>query len=379
MNISKKIIKYSFYISLFHLLCTILFIIFPKNDKYKFINSSIDLKSVLILEFNPYHFECLPGYTKYFIDLGYNVDIIMRKNFKESMEKFEPKNKIRIFEFKTLTKKDKNIETYRKKLKKYDYLFLQTTDKKDSEMYKLLGYYDNPNSLFVVHGLNLIDELNITNFTLKNHTFSLADYNIVTYLNPNYFGEFNLTHEKNNLKNKTSFLIVSTPLKNYSFFIEAIKNLYNKSIDFEVHVPGHVRVLNESLVPQYLRKKFHFYGYVNYQKLYKIVMKSDYIIMNLFPTFEDDNLFRTYKATGNAQLIYGFYKPAIIEENFAPIYKFTNESSIIFKDFNISSAIEKATMISNEEYKEMSKKIKLLREKIYNISLKNLKMALNSH
>lgn len=39
-------------------------------------------------------------------------------------------------------------------------------------------------------------------------------------------------------------------------------------------------------------------------------------------------------------LIYGFYKPAIIEVNFASIYKFINQTAIIFQYYGMSSAIE---------------------------------------
>lgn len=39
-------------------------------------------------------------------------------------------------------------------------------------------------------------------------------------------------------------------------------------------------------------------------------------------------------------LIYGFYKPAIIEVNFAGIYKFINQTAIIFQYYGMSSAIE---------------------------------------
>lgn len=371
--------KYSLYILLFSLLFRFIFKILPKKEIYKFIESSNDLKSIVILELNNYHLECLPGFTKYFVDLGYNVDILIRKKNRESMEKFEPKNKIRIFEFTNINQIEHFYGRLKKKLNKYKYSLLHTTDfqEEKKKIYKNLGYYDNPNSLFIVHGMDFLEDLNITKFVLKNHTFSLADYGKLIFVNPHYFGEFNLTQKRKKIKNKTSFFITSSGFKNYSYLIEAVENLHNKSINFEMHVPGHVRDLNEEILPKHLRKYFHFYGHVNYQKLYQIVLDSDFIIINLFPDLEFDNLFRTYRATGNAQLIYGFLKPGIIEEHFAHIYKFTNKNSIIFQYHNLSSAIENATQISDEQYYQMTMKIQLLRDNIYNISLNNLKNALS--
>ncbi len=58
-----------------------------KNFK-NFINSKNLWK--YCIDFATFHIECLPGFTKYFINLGYKVDIILNKRQSESMEKFRP-------------------------------------------------------------------------------------------------------------------------------------------------------------------------------------------------------------------------------------------------------------------------------------------------
>ena len=68
-------------------------------------NNIVKKKTVLIFEPNNYHFECLPGYTKYFIDLGYNVDILSLNNSLDSFCLFEEKYKIRFFVYDDLIKK----------------------------------------------------------------------------------------------------------------------------------------------------------------------------------------------------------------------------------------------------------------------------------
>ena len=130
------------------------------------------------------------------------------------------------------------------------------------------------------------------------------------------------------------------------------------------------------LINKMFQKNFHCYGQVRYQTMYNIVKNTDFIIINLYPNQKYDILFKTYRATGNIQLAYGFYKPVIIEESFANIYKFTNETAIIYNEYNISSAMLKAATMSKEEYQNMSIKVKYLQENIYNLSLNNLKKIL---
>ena len=54
-------------------------------------------KTILLFEPNHYHYECSPGYAKYFVDLGFNVDILMQTSGLDSFYYFEKKDKIRLF------------------------------------------------------------------------------------------------------------------------------------------------------------------------------------------------------------------------------------------------------------------------------------------
>ena len=44
----------------------------------EFLTHKVAAKSVLVIEPNNYHGEVVPGFVKYWQDLGYNVDVIMR-------------------------------------------------------------------------------------------------------------------------------------------------------------------------------------------------------------------------------------------------------------------------------------------------------------
>lgn len=79
--------------------------------------------------------------------------------------------------------------------------------------------------------------------------------------------------------------------------------------------------------------------------MYNLVKNTDFIIINLYPNQKYDNLFKTYRSTGNTQFAYGFYKPVIIEKSFANIYKFTNEIAIIYNECEISSTIKSSNNV----------------------------------
>ena len=233
----------------FVLSCIFLFFKIKNSNEFnKFLNTNIYPNSVVIFEYNNYHYECLPGYTKYFTDLGFNVDLIIQNNGVNSLSHFEPKNKIRIFRYKkALQIKRKNL--FKNKLKMYNFSLLHSTDKqkKRIKLFRQLGYYDNPNSIFIVHAVDYLYKLHLEKFIVKKHVFGLADYGIINYVNPNYFGNMNLTHSKNK---KITFYLPSSKKKYYSYLLLGARNLKNKRIDFEINITGGNKAIYEGIIPK---------------------------------------------------------------------------------------------------------------------------------
>ena len=99
-------------------------------------NITIKRNTSLIFEPNNYHHECTPGYTKYFIDLGYNVDILMHISGINSMILFDEIENIRIFTFRNRKQIIKNYKNFTFIIQNYyDYFLLQSTDKKNKNLY----------------------------------------------------------------------------------------------------------------------------------------------------------------------------------------------------------------------------------------------------
>ena len=72
-----------------------------KNIYKEFIKHKIPDNSVLIIEFNPYHGETLPGFIKYFEDLNYNIDILIDSTLykDKALSNFNYKKLNKIFVF----------------------------------------------------------------------------------------------------------------------------------------------------------------------------------------------------------------------------------------------------------------------------------------
>lgn len=346
------------------------------NDYVKineFCNSKIEGKSAVIFEPNCYHHECLPGYIKYFTDLGYNVDVLIQSGFECSLNYFEPKSKVRIFTFNNLKDVEFLYKKISKKFHKYDCAFLQTTDFNNKNLIKKLGFFDNPKSMLVLHETDFVEKIGLQELHSKERLIGLADYGKLVYVNPNYFGEFP-SKEKNK---ETIFYISSTANREYYYLLEAAKKLKDNGYKFKVKVTGHCNQFSAQNVPSYLEDCFEFYGTVPYDQLFSIVNGVDFIILNLNPNNYSDKPFLSKKASGSVQLSYGFYKPLIINSEFSSIYKLSSENSILYNDNELYSAMLKAINMSQENYSLMSSNLKLLRNKIYEISLNNLSNVLN--
>ena len=314
------------------------------NNKDRTFKDFLNLKDtqnpVLIVLYENYHLECLPGFIKYFINLRYKVDILIRDYSIESIEKLNPTRYIRIFQYKNIDEIKHNLQSFKNITKKYKFLFLLTFDKNRIKFYKDLGYYNHPNSLFIIHHINELYSVGLERYILENKVFSIIDTKKILYLNPSYFGHFKLSFKKHK---KVAFFITSTKYRNYDYFLNGTNFLKNNSIDFEINVVGRCGKFGIKDVPKELRKYFQFYKKISYQKMYEIILKSDFIILNLYPR-KEDKIYKIYRASGNVQLSYGFCKPALVEKTFSSIYKFSDKNAIIYSNNDIIK-IEKGLKI----------------------------------
>ena len=344
--------------------------IYTLNDIFIYNNRD---KRILIFEPFKYHYECTPGYSKYFIDLGYNVDIIMNEIGITSYYFFEYADKIRIFFYKKIDDIKEKDEFLPLIFNNYKYILIETTEPREMELYKILNLFNIKQSIFVFHHLDYVNEFSLVTKLNKNKIWCLGNYGMSTQVNPHYFGKFK-TKKKNRI---TKFFITSTINRKYNFLVSATKKLKNERIKFHVIVVGKWKTFSENDIPTNLKDIFTFKYKISYFDLFKEVYNSDYIIINLDPKNPEDIEFKKRRVTGSAQLAFGFLKPVLIHKNFAKNYNFNSNNSFLYEDSNFSQIMKTAINLENKSYMKMKRHLFESSKVIYNNSLNNVKKCLN--
>ena len=133
------------------------------NNVIGLLNCNIKNNTVLIFEPAFYHHECTPGYTKYFLDLGYNVDIILDNFGSNSFYLFKLLENIRIFTFYTLSELSAHSKDFQLIFKNYSYIVIQTTNPTRNKTFKDLGFFEMNNTIFILHTIEhiLIQEFQV--------------------------------------------------------------------------------------------------------------------------------------------------------------------------------------------------------------------------
>ena len=107
--------------------------------------------TILIFEPHIYHFECSPGYAKYFIDLGFNVDILMHFSGMDAFCLFENKKKIRLFLYKNIRQINSLSKTISLFMRYYSFILIQTISSKSIKIVSKLGLLNIKKSIYVFH------------------------------------------------------------------------------------------------------------------------------------------------------------------------------------------------------------------------------------
>lgn len=326
------------------------------------------------------HSEVVPGYVKYFSDLGYHVSVCVDPNrLKEGLfDRFNLPNV-------TLNKiKTKDTRKFFKTadLSKLKGVMVTTVGK----IHEKVGYDDcydtfnstlNKDKLFLVeHDIKAAVDAGVWDeriITLREMNYKGAK---TVAINPHYFGDIEITPKNEDIINFLTVGIIRPRKKNNGTIINAVLELHNKGItNFKITVVGKGKIKD---IPKEIRKYFDIKGRLDFKNMYKEIENADYLITSYDIDNERHQRYITRGTSGNFQLIYGFLKPCLINRPFAPINSFNEDNSIIYDGANnYSNAMERAIKLTQDEYKTMQDNLKKTADEIYQKSLKNLKGLLN--
>ena len=340
-------------------------------------------KRVLIVEPNPYHGEIIPGFVKYFKDLGYKVSCFLRKELES--ENVFVKCPSDFLNFVSYTDQD-TIKTLLNfpffVNREFDIIFVSSSAFWDTKNYigSFVDFFnfkpqERENSFFVEHNpRDFLAKYKEIKLFEQKRLFSLGGFLGIPMLNPHYFGEVAITSKSSY---KTRFIVVgavNADYKNHKLLIDTVNLLVKKGItNFEVIIIGSGNLF----IPHDLQDYITFYGRLNFKKMFSYMEKADYYLPLLDITNQKHHKYLGSTCTGSRQLILGFLKPCIIDETFGEIYGFNNENSIIYKNNDLQNAMEYAILLNNSDYNQKQSKLHDLQKEIYSKSLLNLKSSIH--
>lgn len=350
------------------------------NDRM-FKSYAIKQKSVLIVEPNSYHGEILPGFVKYFQDCGFNVDLFLRHE-NDGDDIFCRFEEDRPNIFKGTDKHLKKLLSM-KKVNQYEYVFFSS-----SAYWQPHGFYNSylnylgfeprgKNGLLMVEHnvVPFLKEYGEEKYLNENKLFSLSGFDNTPMLNPHYFGKVKITQKS---KDKTVFIVVggiNKDCKNHDLLLTAAQKLLEEGLDFEVVVVGGGGKLE---IPEELRSVMNFKGRLSFNEMFDEMERADFFLPLLDPAIEAHKRYLKGTTSGSRQLVLGFLKPCLINEEFAKVYGLDDTNSFVHEGNELFEAMKSAIQLSELEYSQKQNSLKRLAGNIYQQSLDNLKKAVKN-
>lgn len=322
------------------------------------------------------HSEVVPGFCKYLLDLGYHVSVLVTpERYKEGLfSRFQ----------------DKNLTLNKLSQKEIKEFFKNTPiDNVKGVMVTTVGkicdcvHYDRayqafyPNTdkkklLFVEHEASFALDKNTWNenlITLRELNYKNGKSIVI---NPHYFGDVKITDKNPDITNFITIGAIKPNKKNSKMIIDSFYEVYKRGYrNFKVTVVGKGSLKH---LPKELHKFFDIKGRLSFSKMYDELEKADFMLTSYNEDDPEHIRYNTSGTSGNFQLMYGFLKPCIITQGFAPINGLNNKNSILYeKEENYPDAIEKAINMDNNSYKQMQNNLREYQEWLYKNSLENLK------
>ena len=316
------------------------------------------------------HAEVVPGFTKYLLDLGYFVSVLTEParideglfslfgdNERVYLNRI-PGKSIRKFLLKSGLAEAKGI------------LISTLTDK---IRLKDIPLAPGQKVLCVSHDVR-DDAASIDGRTV---TLRRVDYKGLetVVVNPHYFGEAALP-AKNAAVNFISVGALREKRRSASLLVGAARKLYRSGArDFRITVIGKGTLHG---LPEELRPFFRITGRLEFRDMYKEIQQADFFLPLLDPLNAQHDRYITTGTSGSFQLIYGFLKPPVIASRFAPINGFDGRNSVIYENNeDLGAAMERAVLMTAEDYSEMRENLKRYAENLYSESLENLRRLID--
>lgn len=346
---------------------------------FRFLLLTVKRETVLLVEPNTFHGVVLPGFCKYFQDLGYDVVLICRYENVKNNAFCRYSNRPKLFVFDPLAMR---WILHSKKINAFEFVFFTSRQIFASDI-RVWGDYlsylgASPKARYgsfsVVHKLSPDKQYNSINtkevFLLTPNTYKGE---VVLMLNPHYFGEVKYTMLS---QGKRVFIFVgevSTKKNSIMALLNVVRQL-EKKFEFEVWLVGKGADLSLS---NSLPASVKTFGHLLFNDMYELLEKADFSLPLLDPRNDAHKQYLQGVTSGTRLLILGFLKVPIIHTEFAKVYDFSDEDSILHGDSGLMIAMERALTMTDNEYARLQKGLKILVDSVYKESLENLRKRID--
>ena len=341
-------------------------------------------KRILLFEGNPYHGETLCGYSKYFVELGFGVDIVA--NIK--MKKEKPfcrlhEEKVNIY---YMTMSGAALQTFfmHTIIARYAFIFISSTIVCiNGEVYSMPNIIEMTNvknkTFYVEHDLLNIGIQYPSSFVNRRRVFTLIeriseDYHI-PMCNPHYFG---LTTKPSHPQGITKFVAIG-------FMHDGYKSHYNllKEIKYCQKIAGndfYVTLIGAGKIGDVLHKvdNVNFIGRVNFETMFQYIEQSNFLLFMLDPLNSAHERYLFNQVTGALQLALGFGVVPVLCQKYAKAFSLTSEMAVICDDSAAETGMSRAVLTTAEEYKLKQDALLAHARKTHSLSLSNIKRALEA-
>jgi len=345
---------------------------------FRFMSSRVGEKAVLLVEPNAFHGEILPGYYKYFEDLGYDMFVLCRLFIVTESAFCRLPNKPNIF---VMTPGLIRRVLRSKKLHKFDYLLVTSRQFFDART-RFWGAYINYlkfnpmprlGCFYVEHNFDphkMAYGTDLRNlFLLTRESYNGLD---IPMLNPHWFGD--VRHTPLNPGKRVFLFIGSASLyqKSIQMLLDIVWQL-EKKFKFEVWMIGKgTNTLSSEELPDSIR----IFGRLPFDQMFQHIEDADFILPLLDPLNQDHRHYLRGVSSGSRQLALGFSKVAIIHKVFATHYDFSKKDAILYEDGGLAYVMEQALTMNKDEYARLQAGLRELAKNVYDESLENLKMRI---
>ncbi|MDI9611450.1 MAG: hypothetical protein QM330_00050 [Acidobacteriota bacterium] len=311
------------------------------------------------------HAEVVPGFTKYLLDLGYRVSILITpERIDEGLfSRFGKNENVRLNRLPQKAIRALLLENGIGNAK--GILITTMTGKIDTGKIPLA---QGQKILRVSHDVKedaaAIDE--------KTITLHRVDYNGLktVIVNPHYFGDI-APAAKNSVVDFITVGALRGKRRNTAPLVRAVRKLVDANIrNFKITVVGKGGMRN---LPREIKPYFNIRGRLDFSELYDHLGRADFYLPLLDPENPDHERYITTGTSGSFQLIYGFRKPPLIAAKFAPLRGLNRRNSLVYEDGSrLADAMATAICMTPREYAAMQKELDEYAQELYRESLANL-------